>query len=60
MMKCFKIKSYNINNRLDPLFYSNDTLAIFSKSNFPKRYLGDIVKYFKTGFAAGKAEQSEN
>ena len=60
MMKCFKIKSYNINNRLDPLFYSNDILAIFSKSNFPKRYLCDIVKYFKTGFAAGKAEQSEN
>lgn len=58
-MQCFSINSEEIKNRIDPLFYSRDILSIIKSSSYNKYSLGDIVDYFKTGFAAGKSEQSD-
>jgi len=59
-MQCFSIRSVNIEDRLDPLFYSQDILSLIKSSKYDKYPLCDIVDYLKTGFAAGKSEQSDS
>lgn len=58
-MKCFKLNIKKINNRFDPLFYSSDIFSVLSSSTYKTYRICDVVSYLKTGFAAGKSEQTE-
>lgn len=58
--KVFSIRSNKLRNcRIDPLFYSQDILSSIESSKYKSYKLGEIVDYLKTGFAAGKSEQSD-
>ena len=59
--KVFSIRSNKLGNcRIDPLFYSQDILSSIESSKYKSYKLGEIVDYLKTGFAAGKSEQSDS
>lgn len=59
--KVFSIRSNKLRNcRIDPLFYSQDILSSIESSKYKSYKLGEIVDYLKTGFAAGKSEQSDS
>lgn len=47
-------------SRLDPLFHSGSIYQGIQNTPFPFVPLRTIVKYFKTGFAAGQKEQSKS
>lgn len=59
-MQCFKIMASELEGRIDPIFYANNSLNIGKQSNFRKVKLGDFLEYAKSGFAAGKAEQAND
>lgn len=58
--KIFTVESVEIQNRLDPLFYSENTFALLGASKHKTYPIEKLAIHFKTGFAAGKAQQVEN
>jgi len=56
----FSVWSDEIENRLDPLFYAGDILSFIRHSKFEIVELSSVITFIKTGFAAGKQNQSEN
>jgi restriction endonuclease S subunit len=46
--------------RLDPLYHKGDTLDFVKESTFDFIELRRCVKYFQTGFAAGRNDQSQD
>ncbi len=55
--KVFTVKSTQIKNRIDPLYYSIDVFYFLEKSKYSLSDINKISIGFKTGFAAGKNEQ---
>ncbi|MEA4850902.1 MAG: hypothetical protein VB126_05540, partial [Paludibacter sp.] len=55
--KIFFIKHSNLSRRIDPLFYAWG-LDKFLK-NHPIVALGDVCKKFRSGFGAGKTDQTD-
>ncbi len=55
--KVFTVKSTQIKNRIDPLYYSIDVFYFLEKSKYTLSDINKISIGFKTGFAAGKNEQ---
>lgn len=47
-------------SRLDPLFHSGDIYRFVEDSKYDFQKLRNLSKYMKSGFAAGKNEQSRN
>jgi len=56
-MQCFKVFYEDIERRIDPLYYASNIYHFIKHSNFSMVELNNLVEYFKTGFAAGKAQQ---
>ena len=56
--KIFIINHSELEGRFDPIFYASD-LAKFNTNIFKSVLLKSIVKYFKSGFGAGKQEQTD-
>ena len=56
--RVFIINRSELEDRFDPIFYASD-LAKFNTSIFKSVLLKSIVKYFKSGFGAGKQEQTD-
>ena len=56
--RVFIINRSVLEDRFDPIFYSSD-LAKFNTNVFKSVLLKSIVKYFKSGFGAGKQEQTD-
>ena len=56
--KIFIINHSELEGRFDPIFYASD-LAKFNTNIFKSVSLKSIVKYFKSGFGAGKQEQTD-
>ena len=56
--RVFIINRSVLEDRFDPIFYSSD-LAKFNTNIFKSVLLKSIVKYFKSGFGAGKQEQTD-
>lgn len=57
--KCFSLMVNEIENRLDPLFYSQEILNFIRHSKNKTMTIGEISEYLKAGFAAGKSNQNE-
>ena len=51
--KVFIVNRSELEGRIDPIFYASD-LAKFNTNIFKSVLLKSIVKYFKSGFGAGK------
>ena len=58
MPECFTIYADEIENRIDPLYYSQDILQKFKKTQFNFIEIRGVVNYLKSGFPAGKEQQS--
>ena len=56
--KIFIINHSELEGRFDPIFYASD-LAKFNTKICKSVLLKSIVKYFKSGFGAGKQEQTD-
>ena len=56
--RVFIINRSELEDRFDPIFYASD-LAKFNTNIFKSVLLKSIVKYFKSGFGAGKQEQTD-
>ena len=56
--RVFIINRSELEGRFDPIFYASD-LAKFNTNIFKSVLLKSIVKYFKSGFGAGKQEQTD-
>jgi len=56
--KVFIVNRSELEGRFDPIFYASD-LAKFNTNIFKSVLLKSIVKYFKSGFGAGKQEQTD-
>ena len=56
--RIFIINHSELEDRFDPIFYASD-LAKFNTNIFKSVLLKSIVKYFKSGFGAGKQEQTD-
>ena len=56
--RVFIINRSELEDRFDPIFYASD-LAKFNTNIFKSVSLKSIVKYFKSGFGAGKQEQTD-
>ncbi|MEB3005787.1 restriction endonuclease subunit S, partial [Capnocytophaga sp. G2] len=56
--KVFIVNRSELEGRIDPIFYASD-LAKFNTNIFKSVLLKSIVKYFKSGFGAGKQEQTD-
>jgi len=56
--RVFRINRSELEDRFDPIFYASD-LAKFNTNIFKSVLLKSIVKYFKSGFGAGKQEQTD-
>ena len=56
--RVFIINCSELEDRFDPIFYSSD-LAKFNTNIFKSVLLKSIVKYFKSGFGAGKQDQTD-
>ncbi len=57
-MECFSVMSDEIEGRIDPLYYSQDILQEFKKTKFNFVEIRELVNYLKSGFPAGKEQQS--
>lgn len=58
--KTFKIHMKDLENRIDPLYYSQDLLHHLKDSKSSVLAIGDLCENFKSGFAAGKQDQTED
>ena len=56
--RVFIINRSELEDRFDPIFYASD-LTKFNTNIFKSVLLKSIVKYFKSGFGAGKQEQTD-
>ena len=56
--RVFIINRSELEDRFDPIFYASD-LSKFNTNIFKSVLLKSIVKYFKSGFGAGKQEQTD-
>lgn len=52
-MECFSIYCEDIEERIDPLFYSGGIFQIIKKSPFEIKTINDVSLYLNTGFPAG-------
>jgi restriction endonuclease S subunit len=59
-MQCFTVWSNEIERRIDPLYYSLDIFSFLKDKKYEIKAIGEVTKYLKTGFAAGKQEQAED
>ena len=56
-MECFSIYVDEIEGRLDPLYYS---FSYGENFVFQRVVIKNLINYMKTGFAAGKSQQTQN
>lgn len=57
-MRCFSILIGELKERIDPLYFSQDIFRHLG-SHIKVVELGSVIKTFKSGFAAGKSNQSD-
>lgn len=54
----FLLLKGDLDNRLDPLFYSEDIFKFLKVTSFPVKKIREICTFAKSGFGAGKQDQN--